>query len=351
MHRFVSKSFAFSVAAALAVSAGATAGAQQMIANPDKLGVLGMLGSSCPPYAAAPPLGTTIAGVFIPAPPGTMARFACVGPNFNEQTFTCILTGVYEIVVAGAQGGRGPVNVVQRPELFKHLEDYTFTRGTGGLGGLVRGHMVLTAGTVLYIDVGQRGGDGGLSTPGGGGGGTFVLDAGKNPIAVAGGGGGVGYNEESGGYPSSLYTTAAQKLSNGQGRGNSPSEAPLGFTGGSGAGGAGFYANGEDGRGRTFLDLGHANGGFSYANGLYGGFGGSGYLQIDFGGTGGFGGGGGGGDVALAGGGGGGGGYAGGDGGVDDRAGRFGTNYAGSLSDVTTDTNAGDGFVTISLVR
>ena len=83
----------------------------------------------------------------------------------------------------------------------------------------MHGDMLISAGTKLYIDVGQRGGDGGLLTPGGGGG-TFVLDAAKNPIAVAGRGVGSGYDESTEQAPSG-YMTDAQKLSAGQGGGGS----------------------------------------------------------------------------------------------------------------------------------
>ena len=98
-----------------------------------------------------------------------------------------------------------------------HSYSYGTTPGTyiGGKGAIMEGYIYLTAGTILKIVVGQRGGDsvevrGGQSTSStaaqlglsvednagtGGGGGTFVYTANNTLLIAAGGGGGA-----SGGY-------------------------------------------------------------------------------------------------------------------------------------------------------
>ncbi len=85
------------------------------------------------------------------------------------QSFTIPSDGVYLLEAAGALGG-----------------------GNGGRGAIMRGEFAFTAGTVLRVLVGQRGGSNTDSAgcDSGGGGGTFVVDAFGEAILVAGGGGG-----------------------------------------------------------------------------------------------------------------------------------------------------------------
>src|SRR5580692_4688777 len=77
------------------------------------------------------------------------------------QTFTVVTTGTYDITAYGAQGGAD--------------ENGTL----GGQGAEIGGTFTLTAGEVLTIAVGGKGGDGGSPDEpyaGGGGGGTFVVE-------------------------------------------------------------------------------------------------------------------------------------------------------------------------------
>jgi hypothetical protein len=93
-------------------------------------------------------------------------------------TFTVPVTGTYQIVAFGAQGGGFQVSI--EPPIV----------GLGGMGAEIGGDFDLAAGDSLQIAVGSTGNtDGG---GGGGGGGSFVVGPGNMPLIIAGGGGGTG---------------------------------------------------------------------------------------------------------------------------------------------------------------
>jgi hypothetical protein len=245
------------------------------------------------------------------------------------QDETIALSGLYEIIADGAQGGAS-------------------SNAQGGLGAAISGDIYLAAGTVLEIIVGGVGGGGGSnSSGGGGGGGSFVfelLNGGTlEPLVIAGGGGGGGY------FPGAAGGGLTGP-NGGDGTGN-----------GAGAGGA----NGAPGGGGSY----GGGGGGGYTGGSGGGFGelgGSGSITaISFSGgngsgsigSGGFGGGGGGGVSGGGGGGGygggGGGGHSGGGGGGSGGSGGGGGgSYDADLTDVsaTAATHSGNGDVQIEPV-
>lgn len=206
------------------------------------------------------------------------------------QTYTVPTTGIYDITLAGAQGGA------------------VVSGGTGGEGAVVSGDISLNAGEVLQIVVGGQGGSGAAASAGGGGGGSFVYVTGASePLIVAGGGGGADANGDGG---SGRTGTAGQ---NGFGF-----DAGAGGTAGSGGGGGRFSVGANGGGGAGWLGNGGNGTGAPTEPPGDGGFGPTGSTPFAGGGTssgfagnGGFGGAGGGGDI----GGGGGGGYSGGGGG------------------------------------
>ncbi|MBD1844772.1 hypothetical protein H6F89_15480 [Cyanobacteria bacterium FACHB-63] len=188
----------------------------------------------------------------------------------NIQTYSVNTTGVYTINAYGAQGGTGFVGV------------------DGGGGGRASADVNLTAGQVLRILVGGRGGDGSNSGGGGGGGGTFVTigTGGAIPIVVAGGGGGGGFD----GFGDFGSGGGAGSFGTGAGAGGDFDGAGGGFStnGGGARSGAGFINGGGGGTGSG----GAGSGGFGGGGG--GGFGGGGGGGFDGGnGTSNFGGGGG----------------------------------------------------------
>jgi hypothetical protein len=242
----------------------------------------------------------------------------------NIQNFTVPTTGLYDITVAGAQGGSGHGT-------------------TGGEGAVLSGEILLTKNEMLQIVVGGHGANG--SFTGGGGGGSFVYINGppSPPLIVAGGGGGGGFVVNGG---------SGQIVMSGQ-NGFVGTAGGMGGTGGngggggvgadSGGGGAGWLGNGSDGTGTA-----HGLGGFGPTTFAGGG-------NTTFGSNGGFGGGGGSGSD----GGGGGGGYSGGGGGSGAGGAGSGNEFGGgggggsfldpSFTNVskTAGANSGDGFVDI----
>jgi PEP-CTERM motif len=249
----------------------------------------------------------------------------------SVQTYTVVTTGTYEIDSAGAQGGGG-------------------TQSSGGLGALISGDVVLTAGTQLEIVVGGVGRNGAPTAAGGGGGGgsfVFLLNA-SLPLIVAGGGGG------GGGAPFAIInggsgqTGTAGQNGFGTGGGGSGGTAGTGGGGGTnsigvnGGGGGGWFGNGTSGSAGEF----GLSGGGGFGPPTFAG--GTGFSSINGGGYGG--GGGGGGNGA-----GGGGGYSGGGGGSGGGSGLSGGG-GGSYFDptftnvvTTAGANSGDGSVTITL--
>lgn len=236
----------------------------------------------------------------------------------SEQQYTVSTSGVYDITLAGAQGGSG-------------------FDSSGGAGAVVSGDYSLSVGTVLDVFTGGQGASGVATGGGGGGGGTFIVfNSTSSLLAAAGGGGGGGIM--SSGLAGQTTTAGGAGVDNG----NTGGQNGQGGHSGNGGGGAGFSGNG----GSAGVAYGNGGGGEDYTNGFTGGAGGS-SLAGD-GGDGGYGGGGGG--SANGPGGGGGGGYSGGGGGT--LAGGGGGSYDALLTDVsaTAGGNTGNGYVTIDLV-
>ena len=264
--------------------------------------------------------GVSMLAMTVASSEAMATRFGYTG---TEDFYTIPGSGIYDVTVAGAQGGGS----------------------NAGLGAIIHGNVFLTAGTLLDIFVGGIGGSSGHGDlgGGGGGGGTFVfLDSPFSRLAVGGGGGGGGYGGGPGGPGQA--GTAGQSGNNGHNGGP-------GGIGGNGGGG-GTYSSRNGGGGTGFNTRGGDGAG---AQSGYGGIfqlGGDGSSPGNHGG---FGGGGGGGFY----GGGGGGGYSGGGGGdgviIYGANAHFGGGGGGSfLAPEFTDTgltggaNYGYGYVTIS---
>ena len=121
--------------------------------------------------------GTALLALSMPFFAGSARAGVFSADGTTIQTFDVTQTGIYDIVVDGAQGGGSPGTL-------------------GGLGAQVSGLFSLTAGETLLIAVGIQGGPGGNGgiginlAAGGGGGGSFVISLGATPLAIAGGGGG-----------------------------------------------------------------------------------------------------------------------------------------------------------------
>lgn len=171
------------------------------------------------------------------------------------QEWTVPEGGIYEVRVAGAEGGDGCDS------------DSCGDIAPGARGAVVEATFELDEGQVLDILVGQRGrthfsGDGG----GGGGGGTFVVPSSspQSPLLVAGGGAG---GTENPGTDSSSRGTLKTS-------GNGDDDGASGGTDGQGAGGnggAGLLGNGNSGA-QSFINGGV--GGDAEKPGGNGGFGG-----------------------------------------------------------------------------
>jgi len=294
------------------------------------------------------------------------------------QDYVVPASGIYDITVAGAQGGNSGFN----PNDANSAGVPAFPPGLGGGGAILGGDVYLTGGTTLEIVVGGIGGTlntalcaptatqqftpcgGNLGGPnyggGGGGGGSFVVVPnlgtvviqslgtgsfvvpGTGIVAIAGGGGGGGIGTGIQGDRGSINGGAGGSNGSSGGAGYGKQSGDGGSNGGGGGGGAakctsifgtyictGRYGGGGGGGYTGFGTSGGsgAGGGQSFAGGLAGGSGGFGLLGLGStagmeteisGGAGGFGGGGGGGfdnGTSGYGGGGGGGGFSGGGGG------------------------------------
>jgi hypothetical protein len=251
------------------------------------------------------------------------------------QTFTTTKDSLYDITLAGAQGGAS-LNAAGGPI------------GSGGRGAGVHAQIFLPAGLTFDILVGGAGHSGFYG--GGGGGGTFItvsVPGGYTvPVLIAGGGGGSASGRDGG-----------PGLGNGYYGGNGGSG--LGGAGGYGGSGAyGGYAGGGAGAGGGggFYGSGYSGAGGGGQGWYFGGMGGASAAQLALGlneGQGGFGGGGGAGGYA----GGGGGGYSGGGGGGGGGGyGGGGNSYAFGggnpgiwpVLQFFYGANSGDGWVTIS---
>ena len=187
-------------------------------------------------------------------------------------------TGLYSLTAAGASGGNN------------YDSGYK-----GGNGTVISNNVLLTAGSTIFVLVGQRGNNGTLysGSCGGGGGGTFIVMYNGGPtsslssytiLLIAGGGGGGGAYSN-GGNGVSTTTGGIDSLSvcipatNGQGGNNANSQGWL-----SGNGGGGFIGNGAAGVngndngtvGISFLNGGYGGTGYSQNHGGFGGGAGSG---------------------------------------------------------------------------
>jgi hypothetical protein len=257
----------------------------------------------------------------------------------------------YRIKTIGASGGE---------HLYANATDLN-ADGRGGLASILETEIDLTAGDVINILVGQRGGnttDASISANNagpGGGGGTFVyFDVNDtNPIIVSGGGAGSSNHSY---LLRHANTLTSGNTAEGQTNGGTSGNGGLPNTSGSAywtAGGAGWFTDGTGGNQATAnlatAGIQGASGGLAPRNG---GTGGTRYDDgIDEGGDGGFGGGGGGGsdNTGTAGGGG----YSGGGGANNTPTNASGggggsyslsTIYKAELSPVTFESN---GSVTI----
>ncbi len=221
------------------------------------------------------------------------------------QTETITTTGLYDIVVDGAQGAAAGSN-------------------SGGLGAAVSGDIFLQSGVKLEIVVGATTSSISASEGGaGGGGGSFVIETNNGTSAVniielvAGGGGGAG-SSGGGGGGRSVATGGSGGGSHG-GAGGKADKAGAG--GGNSGGGGGGFTGGAGGNSGSAGSGGGVNANPSFAGGLDefqtgsngiiggGGFGGGGGGAYSGGGGGGGYGGGGGGGTGTGDGGGGGGSY------------------------------------------
>jgi hypothetical protein len=178
----------------------------------------------------------------------TPFHFTYTGSLVN---FTVPITGTYQILAFGAQGGS--VNFLGMV-------------ANGGRGAEIGGDFSLTAGESLQIAVGASGSTVGLVS-GGGGGGSFVGGPGNRPLVIAGGGAG---------RFDGLADPGHGGLAGPDGGGNGGTNGSGGGAGccGGGGGGGGFLSAGQDA-----LPTGGAGGGaFPALDGglLGGGFGGGG---------------------------------------------------------------------------
>lgn len=179
------------------------------------------------------------------------------------QLWTVPEGGIYRIEARGARGG-----------------------GNGGSGAIIAGEFELEIGEVLQIMVGQQGTAAPAEVGNGGGGGTFVITEGENPLIIAGGGAGTGHNQARGNganYHGRVEPAGNEGTGGNHGLGGVDGNGgAAGFTTGNpsvpnGGGGGGLLT---DGGGQ-----GAANGGQAFVNGgvggdSTGGFGGGGGSNV-----------------------------------------------------------------------
>ncbi len=243
------------------------------------------------------------------------------GSSGTTQTWTVPTTGNYMIEGYGASGGATTAGGGSYP----------------GRGAYIKGTFSLTAGQVLKILVGQKGGDG-MNSSGGGGGSFVVNNSNNSPFLVAGGGGGSRDGSDTR-VSNADASTSTSGRNTGCGTGGSGGSGGTAGCGGNGAaGGGGLTGNGSNGYSST-------GGGLSLTNG---GTGGSVTCGSTNTGAGGYGGGGAG-EWCYYGSGGGGGGYSGGGGGDSPSSGGGGGSYNGGTDQTNTSgVRTGDGQVIIT---
>ncbi len=238
------------------------------------------------------------------------------------QTWTVPVTGTYIIETWGAEGGKAT--------------SYTYN---GGKGARMRGEFSLTAGEVIKILVGQKGGA--YSNEAMGGGGTFVVKQNGNvPLIIAGGGGGSSGNNAT--YSTGMDASITTSSTASQNNTCAGVAGPNGGSACSNAGsGAGFSGNGQAGSVSRIA--------YAYTNGGNGADTGENYTGYGAGASGGFGGGGGSHGGASYGGGGGGG-YAGGSAYTSYYGGGGGGSYnAGTNQSNSAGVQTGHGKVVITM--
>jgi hypothetical protein len=198
------------------------------------------------------------------------------------QLWTVPRTGLYRIVARGAAGGRSGPTLPQAN------------------GAEVRATIQLTAGDVLQLLVGQRGGSNTVNNgnESGGGGGTFVVTAADEPLVVAGGAGGAPSATHGRSCNSTINTGHGQVGTSGASSlcasfsGAGGTNGAGGTTGGgnqTGAAGGGFLTAGQAGRphcgtpqgGSAFVQGGAGGTSNScYNPKAHGGFGGGGASEL-----------------------------------------------------------------------
>lgn len=325
-----------------------------------------------------------------------VAVSAAAGAALRAQSFTALAetmtpgaTGTVtvpagvcfvRVQIAGGAGGTG------------YQSGFGLAPFDGGTGAFIEARVAVTPGAQLFYGVGGAGGDGsegaggaggvggggsgGMYTDfrGGGGGGASIVALNGAPVVVAGGGGGGfatggaagsangngqpgdtflnsefpedlypagGGLADGGGGQGGVHTTLATASGGGGGGVTDGGGATIG--GGSGGDGDGTYGGGGGGGGGAMLAHGGAganglapNGGPGGTAGGFGAAGGNGALGI------------GGGGGAAGTGGGGGAGYGGGGGAGGVGGGGGGSSFVVSgATDVASDTNTGDGFVSV----
>ncbi|MBB4200823.1 uncharacterized protein with beta-barrel porin domain [Rhodoblastus sphagnicola] len=215
------------------------------------------------------------------------AQVITFGYTGSASTLTITSAGIYEITVAGAQGGNGG-NSKQ-----------------GGAGAIIIGDYSFAAGDVLNLVVGGQGGSS-TNSGGGGGGGSFVFDTSTATLVVVAGGGGGAGSFGGGGAGGQITTFGSSGSGAGAGAGGANGNGGQANPNNHGGGGGGFLTSGQNSS--------NATGGGAYPSlaggvntwGEPGGYGGGGAGSTEGGGGGGYSGGGGGSGYNRFGGGGGG---------------------------------------------
>ncbi|MCW2315498.1 uncharacterized protein with beta-barrel porin domain [Rhodoblastus acidophilus] len=253
------------------------------------------------------------------------AQVITFGYTGSASTLTITSAGIYEITVAGAQGGNGG-NSKQ-----------------GGAGAIIIGDYSFAAGDVLNLIVGGQGGSSTYSG-GGGGGGSFVFDTSTATLVVVAGGGGGAGSHGGGGTGGQITTFGSSGNGAGAGAGGANGNGGQANPNDHGGGGGGFLTSGQDSSSAT--------GGGAYPSlaggvniwGEPGGYGGGGAGSSEGGGGGGYSGGGGGSGYNS---------YGGGGGGSFDAAGfTLASATAGAAGNAASMTgNLGNGFISFTLIQ
>ena len=241
-----------------------------------------LLTVASPAVASAAGAGPAVASPAISGPPPDQASFAFKGGQ--AQIFT-VPPGVNEIHVTATGGSGGLATDFAG-------EDETFA--AGGDGGVVSANLAVTPGQVLTVDVGQQGGDSGVSDPYVGGLGGEA--SGSSGMTGGAGGNGVQYEASAGaggGAGTALYNRSGALLlaaGGGGGGGGASGEGGAGLNGG--AGGQGDQVSDPNGAGNGSPGAGVTGGAQGDFGENFSPSGAPGEAGVQFGGAGGGGGGG-----------------------------------------------------------